>query len=286
MHSSQRWCGLYAPWLDKSARRFQELATQNEAEYRRLVSGVKAEPETRLVFADGLRFDVAGMLQRVGATWAESEAWHRLAPFPTVTATAKQSPASSCGVKAPHRPRISTPSCGQQATGDARACATRWLGMVSRYWTLTRRRWLPTPKRVAGQRSGVWTRWAIRWGGARTAHRRRDRGDCRSRLGLARHGVDARSCGDRSRLAARAGRHAQSGAAGSPGCHRGRGVPPCKASRARTCPRSGGSGTPTHASPRRRVLARSSSTPNTPMAGSARRSALCPTCWWSRAKSR
>jgi len=81
---------LYAPWLDKSARRFQELASQNEAEYRRLVSGVKAEPETCLVFADGLRFDVAGMLQeRLEQRGLRVKLGHRLAPFPTVTATAK-----------------------------------------------------------------------------------------------------------------------------------------------------------------------------------------------------
>ncbi|MBK8767857.1 MAG: BREX-1 system phosphatase PglZ type B [Burkholderiaceae bacterium] len=81
---------LYAPWLDKSARKFQELAAQNEAEYRRLVSGVKAEPETCLVFADGLRFDVAGMLQeRLEQRGLRVKLGHRLAPFPTVTATAK-----------------------------------------------------------------------------------------------------------------------------------------------------------------------------------------------------
>jgi len=81
---------VYAPWLDKSARRFQELAAQNEAEYRRLVSGVKAEPETCLVFADGLRFDVAEILQeRLEQRGLRVKIGHRLAPFPTVTATAK-----------------------------------------------------------------------------------------------------------------------------------------------------------------------------------------------------
>ncbi len=81
---------LYAPWLDQSARKFQELATQNEAEYRRLVSGVDAEPETCVVFADGLRFDVAGMLQeRLEQRGLRVELGHRIAPIPTVTATAK-----------------------------------------------------------------------------------------------------------------------------------------------------------------------------------------------------
>ena len=81
---------LYAPWLDKSARRFQELATQNEAEYRGLVCGVNAEPETCVVFADGLRFDVAGMLQeRLEQKGLSVKLGHRIAPLPTVTATAK-----------------------------------------------------------------------------------------------------------------------------------------------------------------------------------------------------
>lgn len=81
---------LYAPWLDKSARRFQELAAQNEAEYRRQVCGVQAEPQTCLVFADGLRFDVAGILQeRLEQRGLRVKLGHRLAPFPTVTATAK-----------------------------------------------------------------------------------------------------------------------------------------------------------------------------------------------------
>jgi hypothetical protein len=90
--------GLYAPWLDKSARKFQELATQSEAEYRKLVSGVNAEPDTCIVFADGLRFDVAGMLQeRLEQRGLRVNLGHRIAPLPTVTATAKPiaSPAHS-----------------------------------------------------------------------------------------------------------------------------------------------------------------------------------------------
>jgi hypothetical protein len=89
---------LYAPWLDKSARGFQELATQNEAGYRGLVCGVNAEPETCVVFADGLRFDVAGMLQeRLEQKGLSVKLGHRIAPLPTVTATAKPiaSPAHS-----------------------------------------------------------------------------------------------------------------------------------------------------------------------------------------------
>lgn len=82
--------GLYAPWLDKSARKFQELATDGGADYRKLVRGVNAEPETCIVFADGLRFDVAGMLQeRLEQRGVMVKLGHRIAPLPTVTATAK-----------------------------------------------------------------------------------------------------------------------------------------------------------------------------------------------------
>jgi hypothetical protein len=81
---------LYSPWLDKSARKFQELVTEAGAEYRKLVSGVRAESGTCIVFADGLRFDVAGMLRdRLEQRGLRVKLGHRLAPLPTVTATAK-----------------------------------------------------------------------------------------------------------------------------------------------------------------------------------------------------
>ena len=81
---------LYAPWLEKSARRFQELVAKDEAGYRRLVNPVKAEAETCVVFADGLRFDIAGMLQeRLEQRGFTVRLSHRVAPIPTVTATAK-----------------------------------------------------------------------------------------------------------------------------------------------------------------------------------------------------
>lgn len=81
---------LYAPWLEKSARRFQELVAKDEAGYRRLVNPVKAEAETCVVFADGLRFDIAGMVQeRLEQRGFTVRLNHRVAPIPTVTATAK-----------------------------------------------------------------------------------------------------------------------------------------------------------------------------------------------------
>lgn len=81
---------LYEPWLDKSARHFQSLIGPNGADLRNLATGVAAEKETCLLFADGLRFDIAGLLQeRLETRGVRVRLGHRVAPSPTVTATAK-----------------------------------------------------------------------------------------------------------------------------------------------------------------------------------------------------
>lgn len=81
---------LYEPWLDKSARHLQSLIGANGTELRKLVSGGAPEKETCLLFADGLRFDIAGLLEeRLAARGARVRLTHRIAPLPTVTATAK-----------------------------------------------------------------------------------------------------------------------------------------------------------------------------------------------------
>ncbi len=81
---------LYAPWLDKSARQFQEVVAKDEKGYRDLIRGVGSEAEACVLFADGLRFDIAAMLQdALEARGLRGTLSHRLAPLPTVTATAK-----------------------------------------------------------------------------------------------------------------------------------------------------------------------------------------------------
>jgi hypothetical protein len=81
---------VYVPWLDQAARTFQSAATKDSKEFRAAATSVRAESETCIVFADGLRFDVAekllALLEARGCTVAMS---HRLAPVPSVTATAK-----------------------------------------------------------------------------------------------------------------------------------------------------------------------------------------------------
>jgi hypothetical protein len=95
---------LYEPWLDRSARRFQELMSAPGIDPHKLTAAVAAERDTCLLFADGLRFDVGAVLQeRLEAQGFRVRTSHRIAPIPTVTATAKPvaSPAhGACSGKA------------------------------------------------------------------------------------------------------------------------------------------------------------------------------------------
>lgn len=81
---------LYLPWLDASARHFQGLVEGAEDAVRAKVTGSQHEKDACLVFADGLRYDVAGILaERLEAMGYRVRREHRLAPLPTVTSTAK-----------------------------------------------------------------------------------------------------------------------------------------------------------------------------------------------------
>lgn len=94
---------LYEPWLDRSARRFQELMSAPGIDPAKLTSSVTADRDSCVLFADGLRFDVGAVLQeRLEAQGFRVRMSHRIAPIPTVTATAKPvaSPAhASCSGK-------------------------------------------------------------------------------------------------------------------------------------------------------------------------------------------
>jgi hypothetical protein len=81
---------LYEPWLDKAARRFQSLAGHNGSELRKMVTGVTSEKDSCVVFVDGLRLDLGNVLQeRLEGRGLRARLDYRVAPFPTVTATAK-----------------------------------------------------------------------------------------------------------------------------------------------------------------------------------------------------
>ncbi len=81
---------LYEPWLEASARRFQGLLLSENTDPGKLAVAVEVEEDTCILFADGLRYDLGVILQEL----LESKGFrtrlsHRIAPFPTVTATAK-----------------------------------------------------------------------------------------------------------------------------------------------------------------------------------------------------
>ena len=81
---------LYAPWLDRSARHFQELIAKIGTGTSKLGSAIKAEKDVCILFADGLRYDVAGILQeKLEERGMRVRLRYRIAPLPTVTATAK-----------------------------------------------------------------------------------------------------------------------------------------------------------------------------------------------------
>lgn len=81
---------LYQPWLDRSARRFQELMSIPGMVPAKLSVPVGSERDACVLFADGLRFDVGAILQeRLEARGFRARLSHRIAPIPTVTATAK-----------------------------------------------------------------------------------------------------------------------------------------------------------------------------------------------------
>jgi hypothetical protein len=81
---------LYSNWLDQSARNLQSLKKSNPAGMNPRLGAVEATEGRIIIFADGLRYDVAQLLVEslqsgdldVNVAWD----W---APFPAVTATAK-----------------------------------------------------------------------------------------------------------------------------------------------------------------------------------------------------
>ncbi|MBK6781931.1 MAG: BREX-1 system phosphatase PglZ type B [Gemmatimonadetes bacterium] len=80
---------VYLPWLERVSREFQE-AVSREGGAVPATPTATPEPGTCLIFADGLRFDLATRLQsRLESDGAVTRLSHRIGPVPTVTATAK-----------------------------------------------------------------------------------------------------------------------------------------------------------------------------------------------------
>lgn len=85
---------VYLPWLDSTARHLQQLIQANGQAVSRRHGLIEAAPGRLVVFADGLRMDVAQQLvQRLEAAGIESTQDWEWSAVPSVTATAK--PAAS-----------------------------------------------------------------------------------------------------------------------------------------------------------------------------------------------
>ncbi len=80
---------LYLPWLDQASRQFQEAMARNGGTLPTQPTP-PLEPGTCLLFADGLRFDIAAkLLGELEARGIAGRLTPRIGPVPTVTATAK-----------------------------------------------------------------------------------------------------------------------------------------------------------------------------------------------------
>ena len=80
---------LYEPWLDRSARAFQDAFLKERAPAS-IVGEVTTEKDVCLLFVDGLRYDIAQrLLTSLGSRGLKSHLKARLTTVPTVTATAK-----------------------------------------------------------------------------------------------------------------------------------------------------------------------------------------------------
>ncbi|RMH03657.1 MAG: BREX-1 system phosphatase PglZ type B [Planctomycetota bacterium] len=81
---------LLLPWLDDSARAFQEVVGRQGLGGEDQAGGVQVEEGVCLIFADGLRFDLARRLaERLEAEDCRARLDWRWAGLPTVTATGK-----------------------------------------------------------------------------------------------------------------------------------------------------------------------------------------------------
>lgn len=81
---------IYAPWLDASAYLFQTAMSREQITAAALAEHAVGEKGVCIVFVDGLRFDLGMRLASLlGRKAMLVEHSHRVAPVPTVTATAK-----------------------------------------------------------------------------------------------------------------------------------------------------------------------------------------------------
>ena len=149
---------LYEPWLDRSARHFQDMLAAMGEHPGKLVTEIAADRDTCILFTDGLRFDIAGLLQeRLEARSLLVRLDHRFAGIPTVTATAKPlvSPASDACDGGPDggdfTPFLSRTKQPVNASRLRDEMARRGIDVLDGYETR-----LPVGSNGGGSNSGGW----------------------------------------------------------------------------------------------------------------------------------
>ena len=121
---------VYLPWLEDTARHFQQCLAVKALPTVAQQEGVEAEAGECILFADGLRFDIG---QRLAAMAGErqlevSAAW-RWAALPTVTATAK--PAASPVAGKLRGGRLEADFCPEMADSGERLNTDRFRKLLS-----------------------------------------------------------------------------------------------------------------------------------------------------------
>jgi hypothetical protein len=142
---------VYLPWLENTARHLQRLIRENGQAVSKRAKPIETAPGRLVLFADGLRMDVAQQLQKKLATVGiESTQDWEWSTIPSVTATAK--PAAS-----PIADRVQGGEAGDQFS--ARLVSTGQLLTQDRFVTaLQEREWQVLTSDETGDASGsAWT---------------------------------------------------------------------------------------------------------------------------------
>ena len=121
---------VYLPWLEDTARHFQQYLARGDLPAASEQDGIEAESGECILFADGLRFDIGQRLVAMaGERQLEVSAGWRWAALPTVTATAK--PAASPIAGKLRGGRLEADFCPESAETGERLNTDRLRKMLS-----------------------------------------------------------------------------------------------------------------------------------------------------------
>jgi len=121
---------VYLPWLEDTARHFQQCLASKAPPTVAEQGGVEAQPGECIIFVDGLRFDIGQRLAvMAGERQLEVSAAWRWAAMPTVTATAK--PAASPVAEKLGGGRLEADFCPEVADGGQRLNTDRFRKLLS-----------------------------------------------------------------------------------------------------------------------------------------------------------